>query len=370
MSELLIFSLIILFFYCFLILRFFYAWKKTPEYISYGKHSKFFISVVIPFQNESKNLEALIEGLKRQQYPIDKHEVILVDDHSTDDSLKIADMLTEDVMNIRCVRNNSIKGKKYALYTGIEQARGENILISDADCSFSPGWISIFASFISANPELKLISSGVKLKSNNSFIQSFQSLEFSSLIATGAASFFQKDPIMCNGANLAFKKELFLEAFDQMHPEINTGDDIFLMLYTKKNYPGKYAFLKNNNAFTISSALNNWKDLIMQRIRWSSKSTYYRDFYIIITAILVLFINTCLLILFISSFFQPVLFTFFLFFLFMKSIPDFLLLKIYLSFSRQKRLLKFFLPSQLINIIFIPLSGITGILLSPRRKPN
>jgi len=59
-----------------------------------------------------------------------------------------------------------------------------------------------------------------------------------------------------------------------------------------------------------------------------------------------------------------------LLFLFVKSVPDFLLLKNYLAFSRQKRLIKFFLPSQLINLIFIPISGITGILLSPRRKPN
>ncbi len=370
MSEFLIFSLIILFFYCFLILRFFYAWKKTPEYLPSGKHSKIFISVVIPFHNESKNLEALIEVLKYQEYPIDNHEVILVDDHSTDDSLQIADVLAKSVVNIKCVRNKRNVGKKYALYAGIEQAKGENILISDADCRFSPEWITLFASFISANPELKLISSGVKLKGDNRFIQSYQSLEFSSLVASGAASFFQKDPIMCNGANLAFRKELFLEAFEYMHPEINTGDDIFLMLYTKKKYPGKYAFMKNNDAFTTSSTLKNWKDLILQRIRWSSKSTYYRDFYIIITAILVLFINLSLLILFISSFFQPVLFIFFLFFLFMKSIPDFLLLRIYLSFSRQKGILKFFLPSQLINIIFIPLSGITGILLPSRRKPN
>ncbi|MFW5644798.1 MAG: glycosyltransferase [Bacteroidota bacterium] len=368
MIGLLTVSFIILFIYCILVIRFYFFWKKAPDYLASSGMAKTQLSVVIPFFNERENLGIVMDSLKAQDYPSDKYEVILVDDHSTDGSYQMVQELGKNIDIVKCVRNKRRKGKKFALYTGIENATNENILITDADCSFSKEWISCFSSFFSEHPELKLISSGVRLSVGENFMQAYQSLEFSSLIASGAASFFQNDPIMCNGANLAFKKDLFFEAFNHILPEINTGDDIFLMLYAKKNYPGQYAFLKNVNAFTTSYPLNNWKALFQQRIRWSSKSNYYRDFHLIFTASFVLLIHLVLLILLIMTFFQSVFFMYFLVFIFIKSIPDFCLLNNYLRYSGQKRLLKYFLPSQLINLIFIPISGIIGILLPPPRN--
>src|SRR5437868_4311847 len=49
----------------------------------------YFISVIIPVRNEERNIESLLIGLANQNYPILNFEVIVVDDHSTDDSIKI-----------------------------------------------------------------------------------------------------------------------------------------------------------------------------------------------------------------------------------------------------------------------------------------
>lgn len=363
----LVISFIFLFLYLLLISGFYHHWKKAPPF-HFLKKDDVFISVVIPFFNEETNLRSLVISIMDQNYSSDKFEVILVDDHSTDSSLILAKKLANDGQNIKIIRNTGSKGKKFALRSGIIHARFDYILISDADCNFSKDWISTFASFFSRNPSVKLISSGVILKTDNNFKHAYQALEFSSLIATGAASFFEKDPIMCNGANLAFSKKLFLEAFENMYPGINTGDDMFLMLYTKKNYPENYAFIKNLQSFTSTQSSDSWAQFFRQRIRWASKSNVYRDKRLIYTAFVVLLTNLTLLIFFILSFFDLSFLVYFLVYYFIKSVPDYLFLRNYLEFSRQRDLLKFFIPSQLVNMFFIPLTGISGIFISPNRN--
>ena len=48
-----------------------------------------FISIIIPFRNESKNLPGNLKGLISQNYPKDKYEIIYVNDSSTDDSVEV-----------------------------------------------------------------------------------------------------------------------------------------------------------------------------------------------------------------------------------------------------------------------------------------
>lgn len=362
-------SVFIVLLYFILIYQYYLSWKSHQTFTkTTGK--KLPLSIVIPFYNESANLKSLIKDLRNQAYSSEWLEIILVDDYSEDTSFQLARNELENYANIQLLKNQSKKGKKYALKTGVEKAKNDIIVISDADCRLSENWIPAISGFFSENPSTMLLSSGVVMRSETSFAGYFQSLEFASLVASGAASFFKGSAIMCNGANLAFKKELFLEAFDSLHPGINTGDDMFLMLYTKKKYPGRLSFLKSLDAFTRTHALPGWRDFITQRLRWSSKSSRYRDAKLLYVSFLVLFVNLILASLFVLSFFN--LYYAFLFFavIVIKSIPDFTLLRSFLEFSKQDHLLKFFIPSQLINIFFIPLMGIMGLLNPIFRKGN
>ncbi len=362
MSWILTISFFILFLYMYLISGFWFHWIRSSEFIP-GSEEGTFISVVIPMFDESGKLQKLVGNLKDQIYPVDKFEVILVDDHSTDNSYTMAEEMCGKLENFRVIRNVALKGKKHALKTGISQARGNFILISDADCRFSPQWVSLFGKYFSLNPGLALVSSGVIMQGGNSFHEKFQSLEFSSLVASGAASFIQKDPVMCNGANLAFRKDLFLEAFHHIYPGVNTGDDMFLMLYSKKKYPGQISFLKNRFAFTETFAKTHWSSFLRQRVRWASKSNLYRDFRLIYISIIVLFVNLLLIFLFTVSLFHHIYIVYFCIFFFLKSGLDYFFLNSFLRYSGQEKLMKFFIPSQLINLLFIPLTGMLGILL-------
>jgi cellulose synthase/poly-beta-1,6-N-acetylglucosamine synthase-like glycosyltransferase len=369
MSGSLIISFITGSIYFILIYIYYRSWENHPDYTA-GNEEPLFLSIIIPFYNEESHILNIIKDVINLDYPEDKYEVILVNDYSTDHSFAIAFEDAKGNDSILILNNKYKRGKKYALRTGIESARGEYVLITDADCRIPKSWLKLFGDFILRNPDAVLISSGVFMSGQKSFLSGFQSLEFSSLVATGAASFIQGSPVMCNAANLAFRKNLFLKAFDNIHPDINTGDDMFLMIYTKRHFSGKSLFLKNADAYVETKPAGSWSDFLNQRLRWSSKSSLYNDAKIIQVSLAVLITNFLLLIFLVLSFVNSQFLVAFSILFILKLIPDYLFLRSFLRDTGQGNLLKFFLPSQLLNIFIIPFAGFAGIVLPAARTPG
>jgi glycosyltransferase involved in cell wall biosynthesis len=93
------------------------------------------VSIVIPAKNEALNLPRVLERLER-----DFHEVILVDGHSTDNTVQVARRLRPDIRIVHQTR----KGKGNALACGFEAATGDFIVMLDADGSTDPAEIPRF----------------------------------------------------------------------------------------------------------------------------------------------------------------------------------------------------------------------------------
>ena len=110
-----------------------------------------FISVVIPFRNESQNIIANLKSIESQLYPVDKFEVIYVNDFSDDNSLE---MLKSNIKknNIRVLSvpedYSQNAHKKRAIRYGIENANGGIIVTTDADCIYDEEWLQSVDAFI------------------------------------------------------------------------------------------------------------------------------------------------------------------------------------------------------------------------------
>jgi glycosyltransferase involved in cell wall biosynthesis len=97
------------------------------------------LSVVIPVYNEKQTLKALVEKVKSldlSSLNLDK-ELVVVDDCSQDGTLDVAQGLADEG-KIRLIRHQQNQGKGAALQTGFQNARGDILLIQDADLEYNP----------------------------------------------------------------------------------------------------------------------------------------------------------------------------------------------------------------------------------------
>jgi biofilm PGA synthesis N-glycosyltransferase PgaC len=345
------------------------AWKNAPaDYPVTLDENLPLISVIIPFRNEETTIPNLVRSLSGQNYPQERVEYIFIDDHSGDNSSAILREHIRDLGDAVLLEQPSGRtGKKEALLTAVKTARNGIIVITDADCIHPGNWLRILAGYMSVYHPV-LLSGPVIMSSVGSFCERFQALEFASLTGAGGASFLAGSAVMCNGANLAFRRELFLEAFSNLHKDIQSGDDIFLMLYAKKHYPAELHFIRHPGAIVQTYPVKGLWNFLRQRIRWVSKSTLYRDPVLILLSLLILGINAWMVLLIVSSFLSnPVIFIFAGLFI-LKTLTDYYFLKPVCHFYQQENLLKNLLPSQIIYPFYIFFTGMAGFFYGIKRR--
>ena len=321
--------------------------------------------MILPVRNETENIIQCLEKIYKQNYPAELFEIIVVDDSSTDNTIE----LVGDFIN----KNSSIKitlielsklnlsSKKQAIAEAVKVAEGDIIVTTDADCIMQPYWLKTIAEFYEKHkPEM--IIGPVCFYNEKNIFQKMQSLEFLSLISSGAASSHMGIPTMCNGANLAYEKNAFIKVkgFDENN-NYTSGDDIFLMHKIKNTLKGKIAFIKSYNALVQTKPQPTLNSFLNQRKRWVSKSFGYSDFPTIITALIVLLNNFSILLTWIFAIFFLDFFKIFLFVFTLKLIVDFPILMGITSFVKKKKLMYIYIPLQIIYPIYILITGINGL---------
>ncbi len=314
------------------------------------------ISIIVPFRNEESNLPVLIETLKGINYPQDKVEVILVDDHSTDHSLEMANKLVRNLDNYK-VFVAAAEGKKNALAEGIKGSVGDVIVTTDADCQVPPAWLTaINAEF--QNPDVKMVVGGVRIKPSTSFFSKLQALEFSSLIGSAAATLSLGFPTMCNGANLSYRKVTFVDVNGfQGNVHIASGDDEFLMRKIVNKFgPESLRFLSDLNSVVSTIPQVSVSDFFVQRIRWAGKWKHNSSVIVKLLAFFIFLFQFSFLTLILSFFWVGINDTLVLIVLVKILLEGFLLYRIS-RFLRQKINLLSFLVMQILYPIYCLLIG-------------
>lgn len=98
------------------------------------------VSVIVPARNEARNIERCLRSILAGGYP--SFEVIVVDDHSTDDTAAIAERIAREDARLRVLRGAELPegwfGKPWACCQGAQVAKGSLLLFTDADTSHGP----------------------------------------------------------------------------------------------------------------------------------------------------------------------------------------------------------------------------------------
>lgn len=293
--------LLIVFIYCLLIFLAAMGWLGVnPETHQTGKNKPVFISMIVPFRNEENQLPELLDCMKAIKYPKNLFEIIFVNDHSSDNSQSIVNSVLPVLSNCELIINSSdIEGKKASIKHGIEFAKGELLILTDADCSFSPSRLTDFANFFVQNKKPDMIIGLVDYKDEPFFLSKIMRLEFLSLILSGAGFAGRGTPMYCNGANLGVKKTVFDEELDLKY-ELASGDDVFL-LHELKKQKNRIKLLKSRGSLVFTAPPEGLKDFFFQRKRWGAKSLSYTDRETIILTLFVFLTNFLIPIVFVLS---------------------------------------------------------------------
>lgn len=310
--------------------------KKTPTNINF--------SIIIPFRNEGVNISTLANSLIQLNYPKENFEVLWVNDGSTDNSVPL---LTEFIIKNRhwkLLDNHRKSGsaKKDAIETAIKQTKFDWIVTTDADCIVPVNWLDTFNCFIETNKEnIKMIAAPVAYKTNNSFLQQFQSLDFLSLIGTTIGAFGVGKPFMCNGANLCYSKQTFFDVSGfEGNNTIASGDDVFLLEKIVDKYPKQIRYLKSTNALVLTKPEGTYKKLINQRVRWASKTSATKSVFGKLVGVIVFLMNIISLWLLVFGLWFINYSLFLSVFLFVKLFIDYILINKTHQFVHQKLALR------------------------------
>lgn len=347
-----------------------YNLKERFEHYDRNKIIK--VSVLIAARNEANNIERLLQSLERQTFPKELFEVIIVDDHSEDDTRKIiADFIENNrEINIKLLAAEGV-GKKNAISQALHNADNEYIIVTDADCELNTQWIESIVAFYQKSGA-KMILAPVLLSPAENLFEKMQVLEHLSLIGSTAGSAAIGFPVMCNGANMAYERDAALEVEKQRHDfDIPSGDDMFLLEQFVKNYGSKNVrFLLNKAAIVKTKTCKTIKEFFRQRRRWVSKSKAYTNWKIILTALIVFLFNLSVISLFISAFFIPALWSLYILFTLLKFFIDFPILKNITNFMNQRNLMKWMLPLEFIYPFYVVFTAVSGMILNVKWKRN
>ncbi|WP_233165642.1 glycosyltransferase family 2 protein [Pedobacter sp. ASV12] len=255
------------------------GWAKIKPFRRHAAQGKTMVSILIAARNEEEKIGNTLDDILAQDYDKSLMEVIVIDDHSTDQTASIIRGYADrGVKLIQLNESNALNSyKKKAIQTAIDQSTGKLMITTDADCRMGPRWLSTVVDYYETMG-YKMISSPVAYFEEKNLFEKLQALEFSYLIGLGASTIGNNNPSTCNGANLAYEKEAFFKVggFTGID-DLASGDDELLLHKMAAIYEGKIGFLKNRDAIVYTHAKPTLREFMEQRKRWASKSTRYKD---------------------------------------------------------------------------------------------
>ncbi|MDO8368684.1 MAG: glycosyltransferase, partial [Saprospiraceae bacterium] len=241
-------------------------------------------TIIICARNEAENLRRFLPAILAQQFD-GQWELLVVDDASDDATPEVLRGFLEknsDCMRVLRMVEKTSPGKKHALTQGIEAAKFDQILLTDADCEpASAYWLAHMSAMLTARPETEMVlgygpmSVGVKVHRSPCIVHNFSRYETASVAVQYFSFALAGMPYMGVGRNLAFKREVFTRAGGfSAHAHIPSGDDDLLVnaVANARNT----AICLDPDSFVYSKAPDNWSAWLRQKQRHLAAGPYYQ----------------------------------------------------------------------------------------------
>lgn len=190
--------------------------------------------------------------------------------------------------------NDENRGKKHALYRLISSSTADYVWLQDDDI-IAPA--ATDEEVLAAIGDADMLILPLRMESENvrpSLLERLQMAEYAAIQQLTLESAVRGHAVMCSSANMVVRRERWLESYRDLHPDIASGDDMFLLESFKRrglkiitlntqlstlNSPQSLNFQRSTlNSFTATvRPETSWRAFFRQRMRWAGKAVAYSD---------------------------------------------------------------------------------------------
>lgn len=231
-----------------------------------------FVSILVPVYNCEEFLFDCLASLAHQSYPLDRLEVIVLDNGSQDGTFERFNKATKSKLNLSW---HSIvgKGKAWALNSGIHLARGEYIINIDCDLRLDRHSVLNAISYLEEHKDIGaatgylVISKPMKSAApRHKVLGGLEFLEYCTVFGVGRSFQSVFDSLYTlSGAYSIFRREVLLKTILYGKDTVSEDTELTFQLYARAK---KYKVVSIPSAIAYLFPIESWGDLYSQRLRW------------------------------------------------------------------------------------------------------
>jgi hypothetical protein len=218
--------------------------------------------------HEVRNDHRMAMSLMCADYPVSIEEQACI-------AKSYPNFVPQHITPIRGVNDDNL-GKKHALSKLIHAASSEYVWLHDDDVVL-PEAVNIQSSIFNLQSDLIILP--LRMESENdkpSLLERLQIAEYAAIQELTMQTAKQGKAVMCSGANLIVRRQTWLACEPEIHPEIPSGDDMFLLEAAKRH--GYTIGVIDEPAYTaVVRPMTTWKAFFEQRTRWAGKAPRFTD---------------------------------------------------------------------------------------------
>ncbi len=256
-----------------------WLWRGVKKLVPCSTEISARVSIIVAMRDEQEHAAACLTALMSQDYPGELLQIMVVDDASLDATPQILTEFASLYPQIKVIRQEPdsevISSKKAALSKAIDEADGEILLFTDADCVPPPKWAKTIVCCF-GNDTGMVVGFSPVFDETNSWLGRALTIDSLAAAAVAAGSIANGSATTCTGRNMAYRREVTdeLKGFETIEHSVSGDDDLFLQRVHRET-DWKIKFAAGSEPVVPSFQTISPSGFICQKRRHLSAGKYY-----------------------------------------------------------------------------------------------
>ncbi len=247
------------------------------------------IAVLVAARNEEARLPRCLDALLAQDYPADRIDIFVADDHSTDGTAAVIERyrlrtaaavpagpaFDDEAPELPAVHAvavpdpyGTLRGKALAIHSAVEACDHDILLVSDADCAPPPAWARSLVAYFD-DPETGMVCGQTYIETPGDRLSELQALDWAYLLAVSSVLAEAGRPLTAMGNNMAFRRALYEAVGGYPALPFSVTEDYMLFKSIHEQTDARLRYPADPALRNVTLPLHRITDVYQQRRRWA-----------------------------------------------------------------------------------------------------